>query len=314
MFYHNTIKRYTTALLDFFSKLEVQYENEDGSFVTKNIPITFKTKEKKIIMDKTQKQIMMGNLNTLPRASLELSSLNASSDRQTSKYNIINRKIKGKYQFNCVSYEFSYTLKVLCRGMTEACQIVEEIAPKFNPNIAIDIYDADNEEEPTRIPIQLESISIENEGFDEKSLNICTVACGIKLFGFLFQPIKDYSIIKELKISLNTPFKEQELMEWNVVDGKAIQPPTITNKISDSIYIKNLKIKKLKSNTLKVEFETNSTQEPSIEWYSQTAFLTPKENNSCTYSIREMQTTFDVVCIVEVEGVRHSIYKEFILD
>ena len=90
MFYHNTIRKYTLALLDFFKNLEVQYKNENEEIITKNIPIHYKMKEKEFLLDKSQKQIFTGNTNIIPRGLLELTSLTPSTDRQTSKYNKIN--------------------------------------------------------------------------------------------------------------------------------------------------------------------------------------------------------------------------------
>ena len=118
-----------------------------------------------------------------------------------------------------VAYTFSYSLKIMCRGMNEACQIVEEIAPKFNPNVAIDLYDAENEDSLTRVALQLNSIGIESEGFEEKSMNICTVSCDLTLNGYLFQPIQKYSIIKEkdfplVKIGKCIRIKKDELLKW----------------------------------------------------------------------------------------------------
>lgn len=316
MFYHNTIRKYTLALLNFFKNLEVQYKNDDGSIITHQIPIHYKMREKEMLLDKTQTQILTGNTNVLPRAVLELTSLSASTDRQASKYNKINmiRTDDGvEYQYHAVSYTFSYSLKILCRGMNEACQIVEEIAPKFNPNIAIDLYDAENEDEPTRIPLQLNSIGIDTEGFGEKTMNICTVSCDLTLYGFLFQPIQKYSIIKKLKISLNTPYLERELMEWDVVNKRPVDPPKITyfTEISN-FYLKPLSLE-FANGIVTVAFETNSNEKPKIEFCSETCRIKQLGNsNMCEVSGYEHE--FDISCSLELNGYRCSIYREFNQD
>lgn len=306
IFCHNTIKKYTLALLDFFSKLEVQYENENGTLVSKSIPVHFKNKEKKELLDKSQKQMMTGNMNVLPRGSLELTGLSPSTERQTSKYNKIN-KYNNTFQYNIVSYDFDYTLKVMCRGMTEACQIVEEIAPKFNPNVAIDVYDAENEDEPTRIPLQLGSISIDTEGFEEKSMNICIITCSLKLYGYLFQPVQNYYIVKELKISLNTPYLERELMEWDVVDKHTVNPPKVTSFNTESnLFLDLIDIVK-NENVLTVKYKTNNLETPKITWISDTARLIPN-GETCTI---ETTGEFDVSCTIDFGNIKKSIFKEF---
>lgn len=311
MFYHNTIRKYTLALLDFFKKLEVQYKNDNNAIITKTIPIHYKMKEKEMLLDKSQTQILSGNMNVIPRAVLELNSLSQTTDRQTSKFNKIN-KLRDhdycQYQYNCVSYEFDYTLKILCRGLNEACQIVEEIAPKFNPNVAIDLYDAENESSPTRVPLQMTSIGIDTEGFDEKSMNICTVSCSLKLSGYLFQPIQNYSIIKDLKISLNTPYLERELMEWKVENKYAVQPPAIKSFYTKTNFYLDLVDLVLEDNKVKVVYRTNSDSAPTIEFASDTCRISDVNGDTCTV---DHSGVFDISCSVEVDGYRSSIFKEF---
>lgn len=312
MFYHNTIRKYTLALLDFFKNLEVQYKNENEEIITKQIPIHYKMREKEMLLDKSQTQILTGNTNVIPRAVLELTSLSASTDRQTSKYNKINmlrNKTNMEYQYNAVSYTFSYSLKILCRGMNEACQIVEEIAPKFNPNVAIDLFDAENEDSPTRVPLQMNSIGIETENFEEKSMNICTVSCDLTLNGYLFQPIKNYAIIKELKISLNTPYLERELMEWDVVNRKPVDPPKVTyfTEISN-FYLEPITLE-FENDTVKVTFKTSSEEKPKIEFYSETCKI--KQNGSNICSVSDYEHEFDISCSLELNGYRCSIYRQF---
>lgn len=313
MFYHNTIRKYTLALLDFFKNLEVQYKNENEEIITKNIPIHYKMKEKEFLLDKSQKQIFTGNTNIIPRGLLELTSLTPSTDRQTSKYNKINMlrdKNFIEYQYNVVAYTFSYSLKIMCRGMNEACQIVEEIAPKFNPNVAIDLYDAENEDSLTRVALQLNSIGIESEGFEEKSMNICTVSCDLTLNGYLFQPIQKYSIIKELKISLNTPYLERELMEWDVVNKRPVDPPKITHFDMDpNFYLEPISLE-LENDIVKVTYKTNSQEKPTIKFYSETCKV-EQIGNSETCRVSQYEHEFDISCSLELNGYRTKIFKVF---
>ena len=170
MFYHNTIRRYVLALLDFFNNLEVQYTDND-QIITKSVPIRYKTREKLLSQDKSTEQVLTGNTNVLPRAELEL---------------------------------------------TDVSQIIEQVCPKFNPNVAIDIRDAENETVPTRIPLQLGGVKFEAPEYDEKSNNIFTVSFDLTLLGYLFEPIKKYSLIKEFNINLNTPSVQSVNLKTNV--------------------------------------------------------------------------------------------------
>src|SRR5574344_2165563 len=116
MFHHNTIRRYTLALLDFFNDVEIQYKDSNGALVTKKIPIQYRNKEKYEMMDKSFQQEISGNMEVLPRGTLNLTQMSRSSDRNTSKYNKFN-KFKGddiiQTMYNPVPYDFMYDRTIL---------------------------------------------------------------------------------------------------------------------------------------------------------------------------------------------------------
>ena len=243
MFLHNTIRKYTLALLDFFNEVEVQHKDSDGALITQKIPISYRNKEKNQLMDKTWLQQIQGNMNILPLGSLCLNSISKASDRATSKYNRFTKLREDKtieYMYNPVPYDFSFEVSYFCRGMNEACQIIEEICPKFNPNVAIDIYDSENQDEPSRIPVQLSDVSYEFLGFEEYSLNLIKVTFSINLSGWMFPPIKEYSKIKEFNINLLTPQRESELLHFDVIDGYPRTPPDILRdpNLDTRLYVK----------------------------------------------------------------------------
>ena len=193
---HNTIRAYTLALLNFFNDLCIQYKNSNGDLITVNIPIHYKNVEKSTLMNMTEQQIISGNMNVLPRAYLVLNSLSKDPDRQTSKLNKVSRFRNGEtqeYAYQSVAYLFEYSVVILCRGMSETAQILEEVCPKFNPNISIDVYDRKNLDEAYRAVIQLNSASFEIEEFEELSINLSRVTFDLTLAGFLHEPIQEYS-------------------------------------------------------------------------------------------------------------------------
>ncbi len=314
MFHHNTIRKYTLALLNFFNRLEIQYKNDSDQIIVKKIPLHYKFQEKEMLMDKTETQILSGNMNTLPRAVLELTSLKPNTNRQTSKYNKINRlrlAESQEYQYNCLSYDFDFSLSILCRGMSEACQIVEQIAPMFNPNVAIDVFDAENEETPTRVPLQLGDIGIEPESFGEKSMNICTVKASLSLSGYLFQPIRECPLIKELKMSFNTPYRETEMFTFAVKDGVPQWAPKheVLNQYrqDERLYLEAVKLEKTDS-TVEVVYDTNSREKPAIKFVAENATIS-EDGETCT--ILASENEFAICAILDLGNLHTSIYSAF---
>lgn len=311
MFYHNTIRRYTLALLDFFNNMEVQYLDGD-QVVTKSVPIRYKTREKLLSIDKSTEQMLTGNTNVLPRAELELTGLSADTERQMSKYLKINRLRKGNdadYQWNCLSYTFSYKVSVLCRGLNEASQIIEQVAPKFNPNVAIDIRDAEEEQEPTRVAVQLGGVDFEVSDYDEKSNNICTVSFDLTLYGYLFQPIKSYSIIKEFKVNLNTPALNVLEMNHKVVNSIPEFDYSRDNLYRNNyLVVEDLKLEFDGVSKVTVKYRCNSREQPKITFVSETCTVTEAKGDSCTV---EFMDKFDICAILEMNGQRWTVCGEF---
>lgn len=311
MFYHNTIRRYTLLLLDKFKNLELQYKNSNDELITKNIPIHYKVQEKEFLLDKSEEQVITGNTNVLPRAVLELTSLSPNTERQASKYNKINRmksQISGKpytnFQWNCISYDFTYNLSIYCRGMSEVCQIIEEVAPKFNPIMYLDVYDAENEETPTRVALQLSSIGFSPEGFEENSMNIITVSFELLLSGYLFQPINAYSEIKEFYINLFDTKTQKEQMKFDVVNCYPQLQPKITHYDYSDVKIDNITLSKNKK-TITVNYDANVNVDVSFECENCNFEYT---DNVCTV---DKSSGFIVTAILKYGNIVEKITKEY---
>lgn len=278
IYHHGTIRKYTAALLNIFNELEIQYNDSNGVLHSKNVPVKYSTKEKSMEFDKyTTEQLLDGNYNVLPRANIALSQMVKSEQRVRNK-NLKMNKVENENSFdflyNSVPYEFNYDLVVLCRGMNEACMIVEQIVPRFNPTYEVDIYDASNLDEPTRIPVKLLDVSIESQEYDELSSNIITVSFGLSLTGNLYPPIKSIQKIKEVKMSINDGFDNRKTMfGWDVVETVMTNetltqnetnydnPPSIIDIVVDGVAV-------VGTNALEVIYDDkdNVITELTFEW------------------------------------------------
>ena len=298
-------------MLDFFNNMEVQYLDGD-QVITKSIPIRYKTREKLLSIDKSTEQVLAGNTNVLPRAELELTGLSADTERQMSKYLKINRLRKdaeADYQWNCLSYTFNYKVAVLCRGLNEVSQIIEQVAPKFNPNVAIDVRDAEDEQEPTRVAVQLGGVDFEVSEYDERSNNICTVTFDLALYGYLFQPIKSYSIIKEFKVNLNTPALNVLEMSHRVADSiPEFDYSRNYTQRDDYLVIEDLRLEFDGASKVTVKYRCNSREQPKITFVSETCSVTEAKGDSCTV---EFTDKFDICAILEMNGQRWTVCGEF---
>lgn len=231
-FHHGTIRKYTAAIINLFNSIEVQYKLTNDEVHTKIIPIKYSSKEKyKELDNKTTEQILSGNTNVLPRSNLSLISMSKSTERSTNKNLKIGRYKNNEvmeYMYNSVAYDFEFELVFQCRGMNEATQIIEQIAPKFNNTVNVDIWDAQNLDEPSRIPLVLNDIAFDQEEYSEISSNLVTLTFSLTLSGNLYPPIKTFDRIKEFDLYINEVESENTatrvfMKEWDVgEDGKII--------------------------------------------------------------------------------------------
>lgn len=246
-YHHNTIRTYTAAILNLFNDLEVQYKNSNGEITSKNIPVRFSTKEKSKILDEyTTEQIMSGNFNVLPKANLLWSAIIKSENRTTNKHVKVNTKANEnnfEFLYNSVPYEFTYELSIICRGMNEAAMIIEQIAAKFNPIVNIDVFDATNLNEPTRIPVSLLDIGINPDEYEELSNNIISLSFGLSIKGNIYPPIKSIERIKEFKmilseanselLDISSDISKKIIFDGEVIDNKVKNLETITSETTD---------------------------------------------------------------------------------
>jgi hypothetical protein len=231
MFHHGTIRKYTAALLNLFNDLEIQYQDSNGNTRARNVPIKYSSIEKYKELDNYDaEQLTSGNVNVLPRAALALSTMIKAEQRiqnKNLKINKVKQENSFEYMYNSVPYEFTYELAIICRGMNEAAMIIEQIAPKFNPVVNIDVWDAENLDEPTRIPVRVLDIGIESNEYDELSSNLVTVNVGLSIMGNLYPPIKTVERIKEFKMYMGhqiaDKYKRVSIFNYDVnSDGKLV--------------------------------------------------------------------------------------------
>lgn len=276
MISHGTINLYTAGLLSFLRKIKIEYLDENKNLITKNIPIMYSSKEKaKSLEFFKQQDFISGNVNLLPRGTLALVSIMKREDALLNR-NIKINKVKNngsfEYSYNSVPFSFIYEFNIFCRGMSELTSLIEIIMPKFNPNLALDVYDVANLDEPSRIPLKLMDVAFEEvDGFSETSKNIWNATFSMQIDGNLYQNIKRINPLTEYKEAVNTQYTDIEQL----------------NNTIYSAYFKNTKLSN-KNNELKVIFKT-ALDLPEIKWSlsNDIQFKTSKDKSTIYFDIPE---------------------------
>lgn len=228
MIHNHTLRTYSAALLDMFNELEVQSIQSDGSTKTKNIPISFSTREKsKIVTEATLEQLLSGNVNVLPRCSLSFIGLQKTPERTLNKNlktNTVKSSTSYEYSWNSVPYNFQFNIVYQCRGMNQLSSIIEQIGPMFNPIVNIDVADAQNLNEPTRVPVKLTGMDVDSEEYDETSSNIFLLTVSLEITGSLYPPIREIERIREFKMSIAEAISRSAVLHnWDVDESGELE-------------------------------------------------------------------------------------------
>ena len=275
MISHGTISLYTAALLSFLRKIKIEYLDENENLISKNIPIMYSSKEKaKSLEFFNQKDFISGNVNLLPRGTLSLVTIMKREDallNRNIKINKVNSNGSFEYSYNSVPFSFIYEFNIFCRGMSELTSLIEIIMPRFNPNLALDVYDVANLDEPTRVPIKLMDVAFDEvDGFSETSQNIWNATFSMQIDGNLYPNIKTINPLTEYKEAVNTQYTSFEQL----------------NNTIYSAYFKNTKISN--KNELEVIFKT-ALDLPEIKWSlsNDIQFKTSKDKSKIYFDISD---------------------------
>ena len=198
----NTIRRYVAAMLAFFSNLRVEYQTSQG-IKTRKLPVFYANREKLLtITDHEFSELMNGNTNYLPRASLVLDSMTYDQNRQNNKNvpaakELTFQSLSAKSAFAYVTsapspYNISVRLNIITRGMNDAMMLVEQVSSFFNPFYTFKLVE---EQQENSVRLQLDGITFEQPEFDQFSDNEVLVEFNFTLFGNMFKPrTKEYII------------------------------------------------------------------------------------------------------------------------
>lgn len=218
---HNTILKYIALIKSVFNGLTITHKDKHNRLISHTIPMFYGRSEKSLFMQAySEDQVKKGNTHVIPCGYISLDALSKADDRMTNKNRItnLNDAAHEKYSYNSVPYDFVFSIDIRCRGASDAYQIVEQVAPMFNPTVNLDVWDSLYGHKPTRVPLVLDGIDVEAPDYDENSTNIYTVSFACTLKGWIYQPVLHGSTINNT--ILNMAFNEDSYA--SIVDNETV--------------------------------------------------------------------------------------------
>lgn len=205
----NTIRKYVAGMLAFFSNLRVEYL-ANGKVYQRKLPVFYGNREKLLTIEEHEfSELMNGNTNFLPRASLVIDSMTYDANRQNNKNVAVQRELTmqsltNKNAFAYVTsapspYNIAVRLNLITRGMNDAMMLVEQVASFFNPFYTFKMVE---EQQESSIRLQLDSVTFEPPEIDQFSSNEVMVEFGFTLYGNMYKPRSKEFIVDTITLNI----------------------------------------------------------------------------------------------------------------
>ena len=201
-FYNEIFRSVIIAFGSIFNGIEVKKSN---SII--KVPLAYGPTQKFLARMQQEADLNKPVSITLPRMAFEFLGLQYDPTRKsTQTQTIINQTPDGanvKRNYLPVPYNMSFELSIMTKLNDDMLQIVEQILPYFQPAYQVPINFLGNLKEKRDVPIQLDSISMEDDyegNFDTRRALIYTLSFTAKTT--LFGPISDVTgkVIKKTSI------------------------------------------------------------------------------------------------------------------
>ena len=205
----NTIRKYVAGMLAFFSNLRVEYLS-NGKVYQRKLPVFYGNREKLLTIEEHEfAELMNGNTNFLPRASLVIDSMTYDANRQNNKNVAVQRELtmssltnKNAFAYMTSApspYNIAVRLNLVTRGMNDAMMLVEQVASFFNPFYTFKMVE---EQQESSIRLQLDSVTFEPPEIDQFSNNEVMVEFGFTLYGNMYKPRSKEYIIDTITLNI----------------------------------------------------------------------------------------------------------------
>lgn len=220
-FYADTIRSLFIGFENFFNELKVIRYNKFGEPVkTINVPIKFGPRNKSHDF-RTEQESDKKYYISLPNLTYRLDNMQFATERAKGIYEtrafynsdlenaglICDQQDKFWSDVQPVPYNISVSMEANCEKMTDAEQIAEQIAVRFQPAAFFDVKEFWFFNKRRSIKLKLDSMNwdIQSESMGEEDWRQIKISFTFTMEAFLYKPIKDAQIIEKINtyITLN---------------------------------------------------------------------------------------------------------------
>jgi hypothetical protein len=214
-YYPHTIRNVVVALSDVFNKIVVYRYAADRTTIVKSIPVPLKfgPAEKYHQFD-MQRQSGKKYYLTVPAISLNLTSIDYSSDRATSVNEVrewydknVPQSIVDDFWADVqpTPYDIHFDMDIRTESYDDWCQILENILPYFNPAIHLRVKEFSFLNIERNLKVNYDGLSVDmNTELSEEDFRHVNGKISLTVSAYLYRPIDYTKAIKYINAKLMT--------------------------------------------------------------------------------------------------------------
>ena len=207
-FYNEIFRSVIIGFGSLFNDIEIRHKNDqDQTWSEVKVPLAYGPTQKFLARMQQEADLNKPIQMTLPRMSFEFTNLAYDPSRKSTKNQSFTICSPGgqevKRVYSPVPYNMTFVLSIYTKLNDDMLQIIEQILPYFQPSYNLSIKFLGNLNEIRDIPIQLDSVNMEDDyvgNFDTRRALVYTLTFTAK--AYLFGPITDVTgdIIKKVTV------------------------------------------------------------------------------------------------------------------
>lgn len=226
-YYAKTIKGIVVALSDLYNNMKIERYSKEGQLVKEfRVPFTFGAVNKYQYINK-EKEANKKYYMQFPRIALVFNGFNYAPDRARGTYE--NRYFYDQdigldsidefiSDVQPTPYNFDFSLDIISNSLDEYCQIMENIAPYFNPTLHLRVKEFSflNVERDLKVIMN----GIDYDGSPEQEENekrIIRSSLSLTVQGWMYRPVTNSKIIKEIQTRYYTKEYDDEGNSYSVL-------------------------------------------------------------------------------------------------
>lgn len=242
-FYHASVRKYVALFGSLFTDIYVKRTADDGKVDYVTVPIRYANGNmySKVAQDESREIAQVARI--VPAMAFKLENIYKDVARKTNGTNriyeqAVNPDGTKNYQFNPVPYNLLFSLHIRTKNNDDMLQIVEQIVPAFDGNIAVTIEDTTGIRVDRDIIIVLDEISQEDNYDDDIQVRLINWKITFELKGYLYKRTQNKLVIREVDfIDISNEYDPQLLL---VVTDQFGLNPLQTNLTDMTTEVENI--------------------------------------------------------------------------